>query len=244
MCGFSILSFSFSPSQFVVVASTLTSSSLKYDEYVFPYWANFVGWGIAMSSMLFVPVYAIYKFLSLPGTFKEVSIHGTTVIFQTKTWSRNLHEWTFLSGTVRTRSDKMITWKSRIYNGNHQKAPREPLSSLSSQPECQLRSAVTVLTSHWHFPFVLEAEDPSQVLRPRVLPEISCHRLSSFGGLIHIMIRVNITWGYWKGFLTGSKKHILSEIMSCVEFDSIPSHISSILLPLAPLWLWSYEKLI
>uniref|UniRef100_A0A671W5W1 Transporter n=1 Tax=Sparus aurata TaxID=8175 RepID=A0A671W5W1_SPAAU len=56
---------------FVVVASTLTSSSLKYDEYVFPYWANFVGWGIAMSSMLFVPVYAIYKFLSLPGTFKE-----------------------------------------------------------------------------------------------------------------------------------------------------------------------------
>uniref|UniRef100_A0A671W6C6 Transporter n=1 Tax=Sparus aurata TaxID=8175 RepID=A0A671W6C6_SPAAU len=64
---------------------TLTSSSLKYDEYVFPYWANFVGWGIAMSSMLFVPVYAIYKFLSLPGTFKEVSIHGTTVIFQTKT---------------------------------------------------------------------------------------------------------------------------------------------------------------
>lgn len=112
MCGFSILSFSFSPSQFVVVASTLTSSSLKYDEYVFPYWANFVGWGIAMSSMLFVPVYAIYKFLSLPGTFKEVSIHGTTVIFQTKTWSRNLHEWTFLSGTVRTRSDKMITWKN------------------------------------------------------------------------------------------------------------------------------------
>lgn len=77
-------SLSFSPSQFVVVASTLTSSSLKYDEYVFPYWANFVGWGIAMSSMLFVPVYAIYKFLSLPGTFKEVSIHGTTVHLSNK----------------------------------------------------------------------------------------------------------------------------------------------------------------
>uniref|UniRef100_A0A673B1P5 Transporter n=1 Tax=Sphaeramia orbicularis TaxID=375764 RepID=A0A673B1P5_9TELE len=59
---------------FVVIASTLTSSPLKYDDYVFPHWSNLVGWGIAMSSMLFVPCYALYKFLSVPGTFKEVSI--------------------------------------------------------------------------------------------------------------------------------------------------------------------------
>uniref|UniRef100_A0A8C4DKH3 Transporter n=1 Tax=Dicentrarchus labrax TaxID=13489 RepID=A0A8C4DKH3_DICLA len=56
---------------FVVIASTLTSSVLKYDEYVFPHWSNVVGWGVAMSSMLFVPCYAIYKFLSVSGTFKE-----------------------------------------------------------------------------------------------------------------------------------------------------------------------------
>uniref|UniRef100_A0A674N9T8 Transporter n=1 Tax=Takifugu rubripes TaxID=31033 RepID=A0A674N9T8_TAKRU len=56
---------------FVVIASTLTSSGLKYDEYVFPDWANVVGWGVAMSSMLFVPFYAIYKFFSLSGSFKE-----------------------------------------------------------------------------------------------------------------------------------------------------------------------------
>lgn len=60
--------------QFVVVASTLTSSGLKYDEYIFPNWSNLVGWGIAMSSMLFVPIYAIYKFFSLPGSFKEVGV--------------------------------------------------------------------------------------------------------------------------------------------------------------------------
>lgn len=64
----------FSPSQFVVIASTLTSSGLKYDDYIFPNWANVVGWSVAMSSMVFVPLYAIYKFLSVPGTFKEVSI--------------------------------------------------------------------------------------------------------------------------------------------------------------------------
>uniref|UniRef100_A0AAR2J391 Transporter n=1 Tax=Pygocentrus nattereri TaxID=42514 RepID=A0AAR2J391_PYGNA len=56
----------------VVIASILTTRELKYDNYIFPYWANLVGWGIAMSSMMFVPLYAIYKFLSLPGTFKQV----------------------------------------------------------------------------------------------------------------------------------------------------------------------------
>uniref|UniRef100_A0A3Q3L6K3 Transporter n=1 Tax=Mastacembelus armatus TaxID=205130 RepID=A0A3Q3L6K3_9TELE len=56
---------------FLLVTSTLTSSGLKYDDYTFPNWSNIVGWGVAMSSMLFVPFYAIYKFISIPGTFKE-----------------------------------------------------------------------------------------------------------------------------------------------------------------------------
>ncbi|KAG9352566.1 hypothetical protein JZ751_020980 [Albula glossodonta] len=56
---------------FVVIASIVTSSGLKYDDYIFPQWSNAVGWGIAMSSMLFVPVYAVYKFICAKGTFKE-----------------------------------------------------------------------------------------------------------------------------------------------------------------------------
>jgi len=59
--------------QFVVIASIVTSGELKYDDYTFPYWSNIVGWSIALSSMLFVPIYAIYKFLSVPGSLKEVS---------------------------------------------------------------------------------------------------------------------------------------------------------------------------
>uniref|UniRef100_A0A6Q2XPP0 Transporter n=1 Tax=Esox lucius TaxID=8010 RepID=A0A6Q2XPP0_ESOLU len=55
----------------VVIASIVTSSSLKYDNYEFPPWSNIVGWGVALSSMMFVPAYAIYKFLSMPGTFKQ-----------------------------------------------------------------------------------------------------------------------------------------------------------------------------
>uniref|UniRef100_A0AAX7VL97 Transporter n=1 Tax=Astatotilapia calliptera TaxID=8154 RepID=A0AAX7VL97_ASTCA len=55
---------------FVVIAS-LTSSDLSYDNYVFPEWANQIGWGVALSSMLMVPSYAMYKFCSLSGTFRE-----------------------------------------------------------------------------------------------------------------------------------------------------------------------------
>uniref|UniRef100_A0AAY4EZQ8 Transporter n=1 Tax=Denticeps clupeoides TaxID=299321 RepID=A0AAY4EZQ8_9TELE len=59
---------------FVVIASIVKSPPLNYDDYVFPQWSSLVGWGIAISSMLFVPAYAIYKFFSIPGTFKEVCI--------------------------------------------------------------------------------------------------------------------------------------------------------------------------
>ncbi|KAG9341966.1 hypothetical protein JZ751_018283, partial [Albula glossodonta] len=56
---------------FVVVASIVTSTGVRYDDYIFPRWSNVVGWAIAMSSMLFVPFYAIYKFITVPGTLKE-----------------------------------------------------------------------------------------------------------------------------------------------------------------------------
>ncbi|KAK6480169.1 sodium-dependent noradrenaline transporter-like [Huso huso] len=56
---------------FVVVASIVKMETLTYDDYTFPTWASLIGWGITMSSMLFVPAYAIYKFLTVRGTFKE-----------------------------------------------------------------------------------------------------------------------------------------------------------------------------
>ncbi|XP_043937937.1 sodium-dependent noradrenaline transporter [Protopterus annectens] len=56
---------------FVVVASIVKFKPLTYDEYVFPQWANLIGWGIAVSSMMFVPAYAIYKYFTMCGTFKE-----------------------------------------------------------------------------------------------------------------------------------------------------------------------------
>lgn len=60
--------------QYVVVVSIVTFRPPHYGAYIFPDWANALGWIIATSSMAMVPIYATYKFCSLPGSFREVSI--------------------------------------------------------------------------------------------------------------------------------------------------------------------------
>ncbi|XP_033034618.1 sodium-dependent dopamine transporter [Trachypithecus francoisi] len=56
---------------FVVVVSIVTFRPPHYGAYIFPDWANALGWVIAASSMAMVPIYAAYKFCSLPGSFRE-----------------------------------------------------------------------------------------------------------------------------------------------------------------------------
>lgn len=60
--------------QYVVVVSIVTFRPPHYGDYIFPDWANALGWIIATSSMAMVPIYATYKFCSLPGSFREVGI--------------------------------------------------------------------------------------------------------------------------------------------------------------------------
>lgn len=60
--------------QFVVVVSIATFRPPHYGGYIFPEWANALGWTIAASSMSVVPIYAAYKFCSLPGSSREVCI--------------------------------------------------------------------------------------------------------------------------------------------------------------------------
>uniref|UniRef100_A0A8C9EQG9 Solute carrier family 6 member 2 n=1 Tax=Pavo cristatus TaxID=9049 RepID=A0A8C9EQG9_PAVCR len=56
---------------FVVIVSIINFKPLTYDDYTFPLWANRIGWGIALSSMILVPAYIIYKFMNVRGTFKQ-----------------------------------------------------------------------------------------------------------------------------------------------------------------------------
>ncbi|XP_041587765.1 sodium-dependent dopamine transporter isoform X3 [Vulpes lagopus] len=68
----------FCVTNFVVVVSIVTFRPPHYGAYIFPEWANALGWAIATSSMSMVPIYAAYKFCSLPGSLREKLAYAIT----------------------------------------------------------------------------------------------------------------------------------------------------------------------
>lgn len=46
--------------------------SLQYEEYKYPSWAEGVGWSLAMSSILMIPLTAIVTLWKTKGTLREV----------------------------------------------------------------------------------------------------------------------------------------------------------------------------
>jgi len=47
---------------------------LSYMGYSYPTWAEWLGWGLATSSILMIPIVAIITLIKTPGSFKEVSL--------------------------------------------------------------------------------------------------------------------------------------------------------------------------
>ncbi|KAG8247122.1 hypothetical protein J6590_068744 [Homalodisca vitripennis] len=46
----------------------------KYGPYVYPDWAELIGISLSLSSMLWIPGYALYYLITTPGSFKEVNL--------------------------------------------------------------------------------------------------------------------------------------------------------------------------
>lgn len=40
--------------------------------YTYPQWSVWLGWFIRMTSVSSIPIYIIYKFITTPGSFKQV----------------------------------------------------------------------------------------------------------------------------------------------------------------------------
>lgn len=51
----------------IIVYGLINYEPLKYDDYVYPYWANVLGLMIAASSVLCIPIMAVYQFIIAPG---------------------------------------------------------------------------------------------------------------------------------------------------------------------------------
>ncbi|GAB6030956.1 Sodium- and chloride-dependent GABA transporter 1 [Chamberlinius hualienensis] len=51
--------------------SLIQYNRLKYLDYEYPWWGEFIGWVLGLSSMLCIPGYMIYKWCVTTGTFKQ-----------------------------------------------------------------------------------------------------------------------------------------------------------------------------
>lgn len=68
------------PPQGTFAFSLIKYTPLKYNnEYVYPWWGYGLGWLLALSSMLCVPLWVVIKMCSVEGTLKEVSHTPPTV---------------------------------------------------------------------------------------------------------------------------------------------------------------------
>jgi solute carrier family 6 dopamine transporter-like protein 3 len=53
---------------FIIVFGLVNYEPLTHGDYIYPFWANCLGWGIAISSMSCIPLMAIYKVLFLTNS--------------------------------------------------------------------------------------------------------------------------------------------------------------------------------
>lgn len=59
---------------FITAYGLLDYEPLQYEGYIYPGWANALGWAIAGSSVICIPTVAIYKIITTKGTFFEVNV--------------------------------------------------------------------------------------------------------------------------------------------------------------------------
>ena len=64
----------------MIVFAFVFYSPVKYNNvYEYPGWAIAIGWLLILASLLWIPGYAIYKFLQYPGTLREVRRSGYSI---------------------------------------------------------------------------------------------------------------------------------------------------------------------
>ncbi|XP_025831651.1 sodium-dependent noradrenaline transporter-like [Agrilus planipennis] len=63
----------------VVIFGLLYHEPLQYNEYLYPSWAEWVGWSLALSSILMIPLVAIIQIIKTPGTLKEQPCSSKTI---------------------------------------------------------------------------------------------------------------------------------------------------------------------
>lgn len=75
------------PSQFILVFTVIQYRPISYNEYVYPTWAISIGFLMALSSVICIPIYAIYKVCRSEGdTLLEVGSQGLPPLCLCPAW--------------------------------------------------------------------------------------------------------------------------------------------------------------
>ena len=56
----------------IFISAVVRTKGLELQKYVYPSWSITLGWAITCSSMACVPIYAIYLYFKVEGTFRQV----------------------------------------------------------------------------------------------------------------------------------------------------------------------------
>ena len=68
--------------QFLLLFSLLIHEPARYGDYIFPKWADLVGWMMPLAEAICVPAYAIFALCCLQrGSFMQVRATTTVLIF-------------------------------------------------------------------------------------------------------------------------------------------------------------------
>lgn len=59
--------------QVILIFSIIQFKPARYEDYIFPPWAQGVGWVIAMASIIWIPLGAIHTLWVLPGSLLQVT---------------------------------------------------------------------------------------------------------------------------------------------------------------------------
>lgn len=68
----------FASLQIIFISQCFQYERLRYGDYEYPLWADIIGLCISFSSMMWVPVYALYYVFTEPGTVIQVSTTKVT----------------------------------------------------------------------------------------------------------------------------------------------------------------------
>ena len=65
--------------QGVFFYSVIQYEPVTYLDYRYPWWGEFIGWLMALSSILVMPGFAVYKLITTPGPLQHVR-HAPNII--------------------------------------------------------------------------------------------------------------------------------------------------------------------